>query len=74
MRIDNDRRNYHLTAQHWFDNFERNRTAIRERFGERAYRMYRLYLAGMPQMLDCETHLTTAYRVMLELPADARHA
>ena len=74
VRIDNDRRNYHLTAQHWFDNFERNRAAIRERFGERTYRMYRLYLAGMPQMLDCDTHLTTAYRVMLELPADARHA
>jgi len=71
VSIDNDRRNYYLTAQHWFENFERNRTVVREQFGEKTYRMFRLYLAGVPEMMDARTHLTTAYRVMLELPEDA---
>ncbi len=74
VSIDNDRRNYYLTGQHWFDNFERNRNAVREQFGEKTYRMFRLYLAGLPEMLDARTHLTTAYRVMLELPKDVAHA
>jgi cyclopropane-fatty-acyl-phospholipid synthase len=68
----NDRRNYYLTAQHWFENFERNQQAMRARYGERMYRMFRLYLAGVPVMLDHPAHLTTAYRVFLELPADHR--
>jgi len=32
--------------------------------------MFRLYLAGNPVMLDHPSHLTTAYRVFLELPKD----
>jgi cyclopropane-fatty-acyl-phospholipid synthase len=68
----NDRRNYYLTAQHWFENFERNQQAVRARYGERMYRMFRLYLAGVPVMLNHPAHLTTAYRVFLELPADHR--
>ncbi|HLJ51549.1 MAG TPA: class I SAM-dependent methyltransferase [Bryobacteraceae bacterium] len=74
VSIHNDRRNYYLTSQHWFNNLERNRNAVRERFGEKTFRMFRLYLAGLPEMLDARSHLTTAYRVMLELPKDAIHA
>lgn len=74
VSVVNDRRNYHLTTQHWFRRFEKNRSQIRQRFGERAYRMYRLYLAGVSLMLDHPSHLTTAYRVLLELPTDARPA
>ena len=70
LALYNDRRNYYLTTNQWFENFERNQQAVRERFGERLYRMFRLYLAGNPVMLDHPSHLTTAYRVLLELPAD----
>jgi cyclopropane-fatty-acyl-phospholipid synthase len=71
VSVVNDRRNYHLTIQHWFQRFEKNQSQIRQRFGERVYRMYRLYLAGVSCMLDHPSHLTTAYRVLLELPTDA---
>lgn len=74
VTVVNDRRNYHLTIQHWFKRFEKNQSEIRQRFGERVYRMYRLYLAGVSLMLDHPSHLTTAYRVLLELPADAQPA
>jgi len=66
----NDRRNYYLTCKHWYENFERNQARIRGQFGERNYRLFQLYLAGCPIMLDHPTHLTTAYRVFLELPDD----
>lgn len=70
LALHNDRRNYYLTAKHWYENFERNRQTVQEQFGERLYRMFRLYLAGNPVMLDHPSRLTTAYRVFLELPAD----
>jgi cyclopropane-fatty-acyl-phospholipid synthase len=72
LALYNDRRNYYLTTNQWFENFERHQQAVRERFGERLYRMFRLYLAGNPVMLDHPSHLTTAYRVLLELPADSQ--
>lgn len=70
LALHNDRRNYYLTAKHWYENFERNQQMVREQFGERMYRMFRLYLAGNPVMLDHPSRLTTAYRVFLELPVD----
>jgi cyclopropane-fatty-acyl-phospholipid synthase len=66
----NDRRNYYLTARTWFERYEQNAEAVRARHGERMYRLFRMYLAGAAEMLDSPTHLTTAYRVFLELPSD----
>ena len=68
--IHNDRRNYYLTCKTWFERYEANAEAVRHKHGERTYRMFRLYLAGAAAMLDDPSHLTTAYRVFLELPAD----
>lgn len=68
--IHNDRRNYYLTAKNWYQRFEENADKVRETYGERTYRMFRMYLAGAAHMLDHPSHLTTAYRVFLELPAD----
>jgi cyclopropane-fatty-acyl-phospholipid synthase len=68
----NDRRNYYLTTKKWVERYEQNREEIRARYGERVYRMFRLYLAGAAVGLDHPSHLATAYRVFLELPADAR--
>jgi cyclopropane-fatty-acyl-phospholipid synthase len=68
--IHNDRRNYYLTAKHWYDRYEESAALVRERYGERTYRMFRMYLAGAAHMLDHPSHLTTAFRVFLELPTD----
>jgi cyclopropane-fatty-acyl-phospholipid synthase len=72
LGVHNDRRNYYLTARHWFENLERERDAVRARFGEAMYRLYRLYLGGTVNMLDHPTHFTTAYRIFLERPGDWR--
>jgi cyclopropane-fatty-acyl-phospholipid synthase len=71
LAVHNDRRNYFLTAKAWMEKYEQNRDAIREKFGERTYRMFRLYLAGAAFTLNHPSHLATAYRVFLELPIDA---
>jgi cyclopropane-fatty-acyl-phospholipid synthase len=72
LAVHNDRRNYYLTARYWFENLERERDAVRARFGEAMYRLYRLYLGGTVNMLDHPTHFTTAYRIFLERPGDWR--
>ena len=70
IAVHNDRRNYYLTTARWYANFERQKDVIRAQHGERLYRMFRLYLAGNPLMLSHASHLTTAFRVFLELPTD----
>jgi cyclopropane-fatty-acyl-phospholipid synthase len=70
LAVHNDRRNYYLTAKRWYENYEANAEAIRTQYGERTYRMFRMYLAGAAHMLDHPSHLSTAFRVFLELPAD----
>ena len=64
----NDRRNYYLTSKRWYERYEENRDEIRARFGERMFRLFRLYLAGNPVMLDDPSHFATAYRLFLERP------
>lgn len=71
LAVHNDRRNYYLTARSWMERYEQNRDEIREKFGERTYRMFRLYLAGAAYTLNHPSHLATAYRVFLELPAES---
>ncbi len=65
--IHNDRVDYFLTFRHWAMNFERNRQAVIDRFGEFNYRRFRLYLWGaayefLSGSLDC-------YRMIIEKPA-----
>ncbi|MFP5264153.1 MAG: class I SAM-dependent methyltransferase [Blastocatellia bacterium] len=69
LAVYNDRRNYYLTAKSWMERYEQNRDEIREKFGERTYRKFRLYLAGAAYALNHPSHLATAYRVFLELAA-----
>ena len=40
------REHYALTLRHWLDRFESASGSVREQFGERFVRMWRLYLAG----------------------------
>lgn len=44
--VENLRRHYALTLQHWSDRFEAASPHLREMVGERRYRIWRAYLAG----------------------------
>src|SRR5262249_33912188 len=64
----NDRHNYLLTAKRWAENLDHNRDEIVARWGERLYRRFRLYLWGCVHSFSTDD--VTAYRLLLELPAD----
>jgi cyclopropane-fatty-acyl-phospholipid synthase len=65
--VHNDRISYMLTAKHWAENLDRNRSAIAGRWGEAAYRSYRLYLWGCVHCFATDD--MTAYHWMLQLPS-----
>jgi len=67
--VQNDRHNYLLTTKHWAENLDRHRDAIVSRWGERLYRRFRLYLWGCVHSFSTDD--VTAYRLLLELPADS---
>jgi len=61
-----DRFSYFLTFQQWARNFDQNRDAVMEQFGEFNYRRFRLYLWGaayefLSRSLDC-------YRMIIACP------
>jgi len=68
IRVTNDRRNYLLTTKCWAENLDRHRDQIIARWGERLYRRFRLYLWGCVHSFSTDD--VTAYRLLLELPAD----
>lgn len=68
IEVHNDRHNYLLTTKHWAENLDRHRDEIVARWGERLYRRFRLYLWGCVHSFSTDD--VTAYRLLLELPAD----
>lgn len=44
--VENLRRHYALTMQHWADRFEANASQLRQLSNEKCYRIWRVYLAG----------------------------
>lgn len=44
--VENLRRHYALTCDHWVENFEARADAIKQMAGDRRYRIWRVYLAG----------------------------
>ncbi|HEY6968412.1 MAG TPA: class I SAM-dependent methyltransferase [Candidatus Angelobacter sp.] len=68
ISLQNDRHNYLLTTRHWAMNLDRARDEIVQRFGEVLYRRFRLYLWGCVHQFS--THEVTAYRMLLQLPAN----
>ena len=64
--LHDDRYSYFLTFRQWATNFDANRTVVINRFGERNFRRFRLYLWGaayefLSGSLDC-------YRMIIEKP------
>src|SRR3984893_8350974 len=70
MRVDNDRRNYHLWAKQMYERWMRQRDEVVAEHGERLSRTFLLLFVAVSAMLDRPSHTATAYRVLLELPAD----
>ena len=68
MSVRNDRRDYLLTTKHWAENLDRHRDMIVARWGDRLYRRFRLYLWGCVHSFLTDD--VTAYRLLLQLPAD----
>ncbi|HXW24689.1 MAG TPA: class I SAM-dependent methyltransferase [Xanthobacteraceae bacterium] len=71
MRIDNDRRNYHLWARGMYLRWRRQRDEVVAAHGERLWRTFLLLFVAVAAMMDRPSHTATAYRVLLELPADS---
>ncbi|MEA2842491.1 MAG: cyclopropane-fatty-acyl-phospholipid synthase [Actinomycetota bacterium] len=67
IEVRSDRHNYALTTRRWAENLDKNRATVVERWGERTYRLFRLYLWGSSLALARGT--IEAYRIVLELPS-----
>lgn len=63
--VQNDRVSYMLTAKHWAEKLDRNRSEIAARWGESIYRRFRLYLWGCVHVFATDD--MTAYHWMLRL-------
>ena len=68
--IHNDRHSYYLTCREWAKNLDAQREEIVKRWGERVYRIFRLYLWGSSYSFF--TRGMDAFRVVLERPEDMR--
>jgi cyclopropane-fatty-acyl-phospholipid synthase len=68
----NDRRNYHLWAKHGHQRWTENREEIVRRSSEETWRLFNLLYAGTAGVMNDPTWEVTAYRMVLELPADLR--
>ena len=64
LSIFNDRKNYFLTCKAWAEKLDRSREEITKRWGEKLYRMFRLYLWG--SAYGFQSNGLGAYRVVLE--------
>lgn len=69
LAVHNDRHSYYLTCKAWAENLEAAQDEIIQRWGESIYRRFRLYLWGSAQAFLSRG--LEAYRVVLELPAEA---
>jgi cyclopropane-fatty-acyl-phospholipid synthase len=65
--VHEDQHSYFLTFKHWSENFEANRERVVQRFGERNFRRFQLYLWGSAHRFL--TDGLQCYRVVLEKPA-----
>lgn len=70
--IHNDRHSYYLTCREWAKKLDAEREEIVERWGERVYRIFRLYLWGSSYSFF--TRGMDAFRVVLERPQDMHSA
>lgn len=66
LAVHNDRHSYYLTCKAWAENLEAVREEVVQRWGERLYRSFRIYLWG--SAYSFANHGLEAFRVVLERP------
>jgi cyclopropane-fatty-acyl-phospholipid synthase len=66
QRVYNDRHSYYLTCREWAKNLELAHQEISKRWGEKLYRIFRLYLWGSSYAFYSRS--MDAYRVVMERP------
>ncbi len=66
ISVHNDRHSYYLTCREWAKNLEAKREEIVKHWGERVYRIFRLYLWGASHLFFNRS--MDAFRVVLERP------
>jgi cyclopropane-fatty-acyl-phospholipid synthase len=70
ISINNDRYNYYLWSKWVTERWEQKKIEIIEKYGEELWRIFRILYAGTASIMDRPSHYATAYRVVLEYPAD----
>jgi cyclopropane-fatty-acyl-phospholipid synthase len=70
--IHNDRHSYYLTCREWAKNLDAERKEIVRLWGEKVYRIFRLYLWGASYSFF--TRGMDAFRVVLERPEEMRQS
>jgi cyclopropane-fatty-acyl-phospholipid synthase len=68
----NDRRNYHLWAKNGHQRWMESKEEIIRRSSHETWRLFRLLYAGTAGVMNDPAWKVTAYRMVLELPADLR--
>lgn len=66
QRVYNDRHSYYLTCREWAKNLESAHMEITKRWGEKLYRIFRLYLWGSSYAFYSRS--MDAFRVVMECP------
>jgi cyclopropane-fatty-acyl-phospholipid synthase len=70
VSLHNDRRNYHLWAKHGHERWIENRDAVIRDSSEETWRLFRILYAGTAGVMNNPNWEVTAYRLVLEYPAD----
>jgi cyclopropane-fatty-acyl-phospholipid synthase len=68
LELQNESRDYELTMRHWARRFEERRDFIVERWGDRVYRMFQMYLWGGHHCFRWDT--LQAYRMLIGRPEE----
>ena len=68
LSVENDTHSYHLTMRHWATRFDDNRDMIIQRWGEKVYRAFRIYLWGGCHALKSNT--LQAYHLVAQKSSD----
>jgi cyclopropane-fatty-acyl-phospholipid synthase len=70
MNIYNDRRNYYLWSKAVNERWEQRKVEVVKQTSEQVWRLFRILYAGTASVMSRPSYYATAYRVVLELPAD----
>ncbi|MBP0000114.1 MAG: class I SAM-dependent methyltransferase [Cyanobacteria bacterium SID2] len=72
VAIYNDRHNYYLWAKGIYERWMQRKAEAIEQSDERFWRLFRILAAGTANAMSKPTYSVTAYRIVLEYPADYR--